>query len=58
MYKAIIILNNAPWSSVFPTIHDAEHWLDSQNNNNEHTTIIQELDQNNNVVDWFYYTAN
>lgn len=43
-------------SQTFNTIGEAKDWLDSQNNNLEHTTIISELDNNWNVVDWFYYT--
>ena len=38
------------------TIKEAKDWLDSQNNNAEHTTIISEVDENWNIVDWFYYT--
>lgn len=43
-------------SQTFDTIRKAKNWLDSQNNNLEHTTIISELDNKWNVVDWFYYT--
>lgn len=43
-------------SQSFDDIHSAKEWLDSKNNNMEHTTIISEVDKNWKVVDWFYYT--
>ena len=54
-YKAIIMLPNGNLSKEFSTVMQAEQWLDSVNNNFEHTTIVQEVN-NNMVVDWFYYT--
>lgn len=55
-YLATIKLGTDSSSQTFNVIGDAKDWLDSQNNNLEHTTIISELDDKWNVVDWFYYT--
>lgn len=55
-YMATILLPHGRLSEVFLTVGDAEQWLDSQNNNAEYTTIIDELDENGNVVDGFFYT--
>lgn len=55
-YKATIIYPMYRISEVFPTVSKAEQWLDSQNNNIEYTTTIAELNDNGEIVDWFYYT--
>ena len=55
-YLATIKLGADSSSQTFNTIHECKTWLDSQNNNLEHTTIISELDDKWNVIDWFYYT--
>ena len=55
-YMATILFPHGRLSDVFPTVGDAEQWLDSQNNNAEYTTIIDELDENGKVVDGFFYT--
>ena len=55
-YLATIKLGEDSSSKTFDTIKQAKDWLDSQNNNLEHTTIISELDKNWHIVDWFYYT--
>lgn len=54
-YKATIVFPAYKVSKECQTIAQAEQWLDSANNNHEHTTIIQEV-VNDEVVDWFYYT--
>lgn len=56
MYRGKIVYPHMTLSEIFPTVGTAEQWLDSQNNNAEYTTIIEELDANGNVSDWFYYT--
>ena len=55
-YIATIIMPSGRISNTFSTVRQAEQWLDSQNNNREYTTIIGEIDNNNMVVDWFFYT--
>lgn len=55
-YKAKIIFHNTVLTRTFESIGAAESWLDSENNNLENTTIIEELDTNGKTVDWFYYT--
>ncbi len=55
-YLATIKLGTDSSSKTFDTIKAAKDWLDSQNNNLEHTTIISELDKSWHIVDWFYYT--
>jgi len=55
-YLATIKLGTDSSSKTFDTIKEAKDWLDSQNNNLEHTTIISELDKSWHIVDWFYYT--
>lgn len=54
-YKATIKLSGYV-SEVFDTLAEAMAWLDSQNNNMEHTTFIEEIDASGKVQDWFYYT--
>lgn len=55
-YIAIVVMPSSRLSDRFPTIVQAEQWLDTQNNNYEFTTIIGELDDNDMIVDWFFYT--
>lgn len=55
-YIATIIMPSGRISNTFSTVRQAKQWLDSQNNNREYTTIIGEIDNNNMVVDWFFYT--
>lgn len=55
-YKAVIVFDTNTLSEVFPTVGMAEQWIDSNNNNYDYTSYIQELDSRNNVIDWFYYT--
>ena len=43
-------------SETFDTLAEAMEWLDSQNNNLEYTTFIEEIDASGKVQDWFYYT--
>lgn len=56
MYRAVISYGCDTISETFRTISDAEHWIDSNNNNYEYISYIQELDQDYKVRDWFYYT--
>ena len=55
-YKAVILLKYGACSQIFDTLGEAERWLDSVNNNYESTTYIQELDEDYQVKDSFYYT--
>lgn len=55
-YRATILFPSGNMSDLFPTVAAAEQWLDLQNNNAERTTIIDELDENGNVIDGFFYT--
>lgn len=43
-------------SKMFNSIPAAEQWLDENNNNLEHTTIIEEFDDNWRKVGSFIYT--
>ncbi len=56
-YIAILIMPSGRISDRFPTIAQAEQWLDSQNNNHECTTVIGEVDENDRIVDSFIYTV-
>ena len=55
-YIATIKFGENSSSMSFNNIGAAKDWLDSQNNNGEHTATISEVDDKWNVVDWFYYT--
>ena len=55
-YIATIIMPSGRISNTFSTVCQAKQWLDSQNNNREYTTIVGEIDNDNMVVDWFFYT--
>ena len=55
-YVAVVIMPQGRLLDKFPTVGQAEQWLDSQNNNHEYTTVIGELDDNDMIVDWFFYT--
>ena len=54
-YKATI-KRHGYISETFDTLAEAMEWLDSQNNNLESTTFIEEIDASGAVQDWFYYT--
>lgn len=56
MYRAVLLTGGDSISKIFYSTVDAENWLDSQNNNMEHTSYVQELDPNYRVLDWYYYT--
>ena len=43
-------------SRTFDTQKDAESWLDSQNNNAEHTTVVTIYDDNWEIVRSYIYT--
>ena len=55
-YLATVYFPNGMHSEEFPTVREAEGWLDSQNNNLERLTTVQEIDDTGNEVDWFVYT--
>lgn len=55
-YRATIIANGNRISRDFPTLFDAAHWLDSENNNLDATTIIETFDEAGNKKDGFFYT--
>lgn len=55
-YLATIKYGTDSHSQSFNNVKAAKEWLDSQNNNEEHTTVIAEMDDKWNVKDWFYYT--
>ena len=55
-YKAVIVFASHKLTNVFNTVGAAERWIDSNNNNHDYTSYIQEIDTAGNVVDWFYYT--
>ena len=44
------------YSRTFDDVGSAKSWLDAHNHNAEYTTIITEMDEKWNVIDWFYYT--
>ena len=54
-YKATI-KRHGYINETFDTLAEAMEWLDSQNNNLESTTFIEEIDASGVVQDWFYYT--
>ena len=55
-YRAVLRLGYNVISRKFDTVGDAEQWILSENNNMDSTSYIQQLDDNDNVVDWFYYS--
>ena len=55
-YLATIKFGEDASAQTFDDIKSAKNWLDSQNNNLEHTTTIAELNEEWIIVDWFYYT--
>ena len=55
-YKATIFFNPGKLSKEVNSISAAASWIDCNNRNYEYTSIIQEMDDKNNVLDWYYYT--
>lgn len=55
-FRAILDLPSGRQSMYFHTIGAAEIWIDSNNNNLEYTSIIEELNEAGQVVDWYYHT--
>lgn len=55
-YKATIIINGNSISKEFLSINEAAHWLDSENNNLEATSLIETFDEDGNKKDGFFYT--
>ena len=56
-YKATIFLPTGSRSKVFDNTVDAAHWLDSENNNLENTTMIEAFDDNGKKKDGYFYTV-
>lgn len=55
-YIATIKYGIDSYSKSFDEKKDAEQWLDSQNNNAEYATYIQEVDKNWKVVNTYCHT--
>lgn len=55
-YRAVVRLGSNVISQCFPTVGEAEQWIASENNNLEYVSYVQELNENNEVIDWFYYS--
>ena len=55
-YLATITYGRSSNSMTFNTMAAAEQWLDERNNNLEHTTIIDEYDDDGHFIDGFFYT--
>jgi len=49
-YKAVIHLGSNKISKLFSTVGEAEQWINTENNNFEYTSYIQELNENNEIV--------
>jgi hypothetical protein len=55
-YLATIKLGEDSFSKSFDAEQDAQNWLDEQNNNLEHTTKIDIMDNKWNLIDSYMYT--
>ena len=55
-YLATIINEYDRTTMMFKSISKAEEWLDQNNNNLEHTTLIEEYDDNWNKIGGVVYT--
>mgnify|MGYP006896768932 CR=1 FL=1 len=55
-YLATIVYGNDETTMMFKNKGKAQQWLDENNNNLEHTTIISEYDDNWNFVSSYEYT--
>ena len=56
-YKATIFLPTGSKSEIFDSQVAAAQWLDSENNNLESTTMIEELDNSGKKKDGYFYTV-
>jgi len=56
-YLATIKQTYESTSKIFDTQEKAEDWLDSQNNNLEHTTIVTVYDDQWHVIKSYEYTS-
>ena len=56
-YKATIFLPTGAKSNIFNSQVEAAQWLDSENNNLDNTTMIEELDDNGKKKDGYFYTV-
>ena len=52
-YLATIKYGTDSWSQLFNTQEEAEQWADENNNNLEHTTMIDELDDKGKIVNGY-----
>ena len=55
-YIATIFLDVGSKSQTFASIQSAAEWLDSENNNHEHTSMIETYDDEGHKKDGFFYT--
>ena len=55
-YVATIFLDMGSRSAAFSTIQQAAEWLDAENKNHEHTSMIETYDDNGRKKDGFFYT--
>ena len=55
-YLAIYDPGGARLYHWFGSMFEAQQWLDSNNNNNDHITIIETYDETGRKVDGFLYT--
>ena len=56
-YIAIVIMPTHRLQKRFPTMSQAEQWLDANNNNHQYSTIIGIADETDHMVDSFFYTV-
>ena len=57
IYRASVLTRMGNYSKEFATIQQAAEWLDSENNNGEHTTMIETFDEKGRKEDGFFYTT-
>lgn len=56
-YKGVIHQpNQTVQSELFRTIAEAEKWIDENNNNHEFKSVVQEVNEGGNLIDWYDYT--
>lgn len=55
-YRAVVFCEGFSVSETFPTEDMAEKWIDKNNNNYQHRSVIQYLDKNYHVQDSYTYT--
>lgn len=55
-YLATIKFGRDTWAVIKNTEEEAQQWLDEKNNNLEHTTMIDSIDEDGVFVDGYIYT--